>query len=123
MAPVRTVVSSPMILPRAELLDALDRAPFAHRIDLERAVLELAFLPALGEILHPPGDALGVVLVVLDLEALGGEEALLDRDPPGPVMGVAVALQADGTGHGGVPCFAVAPQVFRTGMPGTRVYA
>ena len=31
---------------------------------------------------------------------VGFEEALLDRDPPRPVMGIAVALQADGTGMG-----------------------
>src|SRR5262245_41695810 len=54
----------------------------------------------MGEILHAAIGALGVILVIDDVEAFVGEEALLDRDPPGAVMGIAVALQADGTGHG-----------------------
>ncbi len=43
--------------------------------------------------------------MIFDVQSFGGEEALLDRDAPGTVMGVAVALQADGfslgrLGHG-----------------------
>ena len=86
-------------LAAAKRLHALDRAPFAHRIDFQRALLELRFLPALREILYPSGRALGVVLEILDVKSLGGEETLFDRDPPGPIMGVAVALQSDGARH------------------------
>ena len=35
-----------------------------------------------------------------DVEALFGKEALLHGDPPGTVMGVAVALYTDRAGHG-----------------------
>ena len=84
----------------AERLDALDRAPFAHRIDFERALLELRFFPALGEILDPARDALRIVFGVFDGQTLVGKEALLERDPPGPVVGVAVALQTDDARHG-----------------------
>src|SRR5262249_3179668 len=80
-------------------LHALDRAPFAYRIDLEGALLQLRFLPALGKILHPSGRPFGIVLVVFDGEPFGGEEALLDGDAPGTVVGIAVALQADGATH------------------------
>jgi hypothetical protein len=38
--------------------------------------------------------------VIDDVEAFFGEEALLDRDPPGTVMGIAVALETDGARHG-----------------------
>src|SRR4030088_3567668 len=76
----------------AERLDAFDRAPLAHRVDLERALLELGFLPALGEILDPPGDTLRVVLVVSDRKALGREEALLDGDAPRAGRGIPAAL-------------------------------
>jgi hypothetical protein len=31
--------------------------------------------------------------VVLDIEAFGLEESLLHRDPPGAIVGIAVALQ------------------------------
>jgi hypothetical protein len=37
--------------------------------------------------------------VILDLKAFVGEKALLDRDPPGAIMGIAVALQTYGSGH------------------------
>src|SRR5262249_18018626 len=84
----------------AQLLHALDRAPFAHRIDFERAALQLAFLPTRGEILHPAFGALGIVLVIDHIEALLHEEALLDCNSPGTIVSVAVALQADGAGHG-----------------------
>ena len=47
--------------------------------------------------------ALGVVLVISNLEAFIGKEALLKCHPPGAVMGVAVALQPDGACHGGLP--------------------
>src|SRR6185295_7458131 len=42
----------------AELLNALDRAPLANRVDVEGTSLELGFLPSLGEVLDPAGDAL-----------------------------------------------------------------
>src|SRR5262249_38785808 len=87
-------------LASAQPLHALDRAPFAYRIDLERALLKLRLLPTMGEILHPALGAFGVVLVIDDVEAFFGEEALLDRHPPGTVMGIAVALETDGAGHG-----------------------
>ena len=84
----------------AQLLHALDRAPFAHRVDFERTLLKLALLPALREILHPAFGPLGIVLVIGDVEPFVGEEALLERHPPGTVVGVAVTLQPDGAGHG-----------------------
>jgi len=75
--------------------------------------LQLLLLPALREILDPSGGAFGIVLVIFDVQAFGGEEALLDRDPPRPVVGVAVALQADGLGHRrflhGAGCFPALP--------------
>src|SRR5262249_53076511 len=73
----------------------------AHRINLERAALELRFLPALGKVLDAALNALGIVLVVFDAKAFSGKEALLDGNPPGTVMGVAVALQTDGARHAG----------------------
>ena len=108
-----------------QLLHALDGAPFTHRIDLERALLQLRLLPALGEGLHAAFGALGIVLVIDDVEAFCGKEALLDRDPPGAIMGIAVALKMDGAGHedacgsgrrGGEHCYAskfVQPQPSR----------
>ena len=38
--------------------------------------------------------------MVLDGQPFVGEEALLDRNPPGTVVGVAVALETNGAGHG-----------------------
>src|SRR6476646_3666997 len=76
----------------AQLLHAFDRAPFAHRIDFERTLLKLALLPALREILHPAFGPLGIVLLIGHVEPFVGEEALLERHPPGTVVGVAVTL-------------------------------
>jgi len=59
----------------------------------------LRFLPAPGEILDASGRAVRIVLEIFDVKAFGCEKALLDRDTPGPVMGVAVALQANGPCH------------------------
>jgi hypothetical protein len=84
----------------AQPLHALDRSPFADGIHFERALLKLRLLPAMGEIFHPAFGALGVVLVIDDVEALFGKEALLHGHPPGTVMGVAVALYTDRAGHG-----------------------
>ena len=84
----------------AQRLHPLDRAPLADRIDLERALLQLRFLPALGEILDPAGNPLRVVLGVFDVEPFILEEALLDGHAPGAVMGIAVALQTDFARHG-----------------------
>jgi hypothetical protein len=81
-------------------LHALDRSPFADGIHFERALLKLSLLPAMGEIFHPAFGALGIVLVIDDIEALFGKEALLHGYPPGTVMGVAVALYTDRAGHG-----------------------
>src|SRR5262249_47705812 len=83
----------------AQGLDTLDGAPFAYRIDVEGALLQLRFLPALGKALHAPGSAFRIVLVVFDGEAFVGEEALLDGDAPRPVVRIAVALQAYGASH------------------------
>jgi hypothetical protein len=95
-------------LAAAERLNALDRAPFADRINFERTLLQLRFFPALRKILDAAGRALRIVFVIFDRETFGGEETLFDGDPPGPVVGVAVALQADGSAHGSilwrVPC-------------------
>src|SRR5207253_4234663 len=87
----------------AELLHALNRAPFTHWIDFERTLAQLRFLPALGKVLDPALDALGIVLVIFDIEPFVGKKALLDGDAPGAVMRIAVALQADGGRHGAVP--------------------
>src|SRR5207302_159774 len=76
-------------------LDPLDGAPLAHRVHLQRTLRQLRLLPALGEILAAALDAARVVLVVLDLEPLVGEEPLLHCDPPGPIVRVAVTLDAD----------------------------
>jgi hypothetical protein len=57
----------------------------------------------MGEVLHPALGAFGIVLVIDDVEAFFGEEALLDRHPPGTVVGIAVALETDGAGHGNLP--------------------
>src|SRR5262249_40634207 len=84
----------------AQPLHALDRAPFTYGVDFERAVLKLGLLPTTSKILHTALGAFGIVLVIDDVEALFGEEALLDRDPPGTVVGIAVALKTDGAGHG-----------------------
>jgi len=59
----------------------------------------LRFLPALREVLDPARGAFRIVFVILDLKTFGGEEALLDRDTPGAVVGVAVALQTYGLGQ------------------------
>ena len=79
-------------LAAAERLDALDRTPFADRIDFERALLQLRFLPPLREILDAARGAFWIVFVIFDFEAFGGEEALLDGDPPRAIVGIAVAL-------------------------------
>ena len=84
----------------AQPLHALDRAPFAYGVDFERAVLKLRLLPTMSKILDTALGAFGIVLVIDDVEAFFGEEALLDRDPPGTVMGIAVALETDGARHG-----------------------
>src|SRR4029450_7905077 len=81
-------------------LHALDRSPFADGIHFERALLKLSLLPAMGEIFHPAFGAIGIVLVIDDIEALFGKEALLHGYPPGTVMGVAGALSTDRAGHG-----------------------
>src|SRR5262249_25291675 len=83
----------------AERLHALDGAPLADRIDLQRPLLQPGFFPAFGEILHAPGNAPGIVFVILDLQALGGEETLLDGDAPGSVVGITIALDSDNPGH------------------------
>src|SRR5262249_48323609 len=83
-----------------QLLHALDRAPFAHRINLEFAAGQLRLLPAFREILHAAGHAFGIVLIILDVEVFILEEALLDGDAPGAIVGVAVALNANGARHG-----------------------
>jgi hypothetical protein len=41
----------------------------------------------------------------LHVEAFILEKALLEGDTPGAVVGVAVALQTDGAGHGGFLLF------------------
>jgi hypothetical protein len=45
----------------------------------------------MGKVLHAAVGALGVVLVIDDVESFLGEEALLDGDTPGTIVGVAVA--------------------------------
>jgi len=67
----------------AELLHAFDRAPFADRIDFERAARQLRFLPALGKFLDPAGDTFRIVLVIFDVEAFVLEEALFDATRQG----------------------------------------
>jgi hypothetical protein len=37
--------------------------------------------------------------MVLDIEVFGLEESLLHRDPPGAIVGIAVALQPDRARH------------------------
>src|SRR3954471_14210849 len=83
-------------------LNALDRAPFAYRIDFQCALLQLRFLPALRKIFDPAGDALWIVLMILDRQALVAEEALLHRDPPRPVVRIAVTLQPNSFDHRGL---------------------
>src|SRR5437763_15097002 len=85
----------PNDLALTESLHTLDGAPFAHRVDLERALLKLRFLPALAEILTAALDALGIIFVVLDGQAFVGEETLLDSNPPRAGVGVAVTLHTD----------------------------
>ena len=53
------------------------------------------------KILDAARGAIRIVFVIFDAKALGGEEALLDGDSPGAVVGVAVALQAYGSAHVG----------------------
>src|SRR5262249_29267331 len=92
--------AKPDDLASAQPLHALDRAPFPYRIDPHPALLKLLLLPPMGEILLRALGAFGIVLVIDDVEAFFGEEALLDRYPPGTVMGIAVALETDGARHG-----------------------
>jgi hypothetical protein len=54
----------------------------------------------MSKILDTALGAFGIVLVIDDVEPFFGEEALLDCDPPGTVMGIAVALETDGARHG-----------------------
>jgi hypothetical protein len=91
-------------LASAQLLHALDSAPFAHRVDFKRALLELRLLPSVREVLDPAFVALGIVLMIDDIESFFGKEALLQRNPPGSVMGVAIALDPNGARHGNLPC-------------------
>src|SRR5262249_20907909 len=84
----------------SELLHPFDRTPLAHGINFKRPLLQLAFLPALGEILHAAFRSLRVVLVVDDLDAFIGKKSLLYCNTPGPVMSIAVALHANGFAHG-----------------------
>src|SRR5262249_7508101 len=88
-------------LASAQPLHALDRAPFAYRIDFERALLKLRLLPAMGEIFHPALGAFWFVLVTDEGEPFLAKKALPEGDPPRTVMGIAVALETDGAGHGG----------------------
>src|SRR5215813_7847310 len=88
----------------AQLLHALDSAPLAHRIDFECPLLELRLLPSLREVLDAAFVTFGIVLVIDDVEPFFGKEALLHRNPPGSVMGVAVALKPNGARHGNLPC-------------------
>src|SRR5437773_504442 len=59
----------------AELLHTLDRAPFTHWIDFEGTLAQLRFFPALGKVLDPALHALGIVLVIFDIEPFVGKKA------------------------------------------------
>jgi hypothetical protein len=53
-------------LAAAKRLDALDRTPFADRIDFQRALLQLRLLPPLREILDAARGASWIVFVIFD---------------------------------------------------------
>src|SRR5262249_7031659 len=95
----------PMILPRPRACTRSIAPHSHHGIDFERALLQLRFLPALREVLDPASGAFRIIFVILNLKAFGGEEALFDRDTPGAIVAIAVALQSYGWGlsvHGAI---------------------
>src|SRR5688572_20187284 len=83
----------------AQSLHALDRAPFAYWVNFQGALLQLGFLPALGEILDPSRYAFRIVFLIFHRQPFIGKEALLDGDHPGTVMRIAVTLEPNFLRH------------------------